>query len=98
MLAHPKTVTVYCLANLGQSLLAFAGGVERPAVRTKRDRVILREAVLLTHPQSPCGIVRGRRRLAAKDVNVGGPLQHPGEGKWVPQPLGASYRCPELLD
>ena len=98
MLAHPKTVAPYRPFNLRQSLLAFAGSGERPAVRAKGDQVILRVALLLADPQSPSGMVGGSRRIAAKDVNVGGPLQHPGERQRVPQRLGASCRGPQLRE
>ena len=98
MLAHPKTVAVHPLANLGQPLLAFAGDAERPSVRAKGKRVILRDALLLADPQSPSGIVGGRRWLVAKDVNERGVTQRLGEGQRVPERLGASYRCPQLIE
>ena len=98
MLAHPKTVAVHPLGNLGQPLLAFAGDAERPSVLAKGIRVILRDALLLADPQSPSGIVGGRRRLVAKDVNERGETQRLGEGQRVPERLGASYRCPQLIE
>jgi len=57
----------------------------------------MRDAVLLADPQSPSGIVGGRRWLAAKDVNVGSNTECLGEGHRVPERLGTSYRCPELI-
>ncbi len=61
--------------------------------------MILRDAVLLADPQSPFGIVGGRRWLVAKDVNEGGgETQRLGEGQRVPERLGASYRCLELIE
>jgi hypothetical protein len=50
MLVPPKTVAVQPLSNLGQPLLAFAGGAEDPTVHANGDRMILRDAVLLTDP------------------------------------------------
>ena len=58
----------------------------------------LRDALLLADPQSPFGIVGGRRRLVAKDVNERGATQRLGEGQRVPERLGASYRCPQLIE
>jgi hypothetical protein len=80
VLRRAKTVAVHPLNNLGQPLLALARGAERPSLRTKGDRVILRDAVLLADPQSPFGIVGGGRRLAAKDVNERNETQCFGEG------------------
>jgi hypothetical protein len=56
------------------------------------------DAVLLAYPQNPSGIVGGRRRLVAKDVNVRGVRQCVGEGQRAPECLGASYRCLELIE
>ena len=58
----------------------------------------LREAMLLADPQSPSGIVADRRRLVAKDVNEAGETQRLGEGIRVPERLGTSYRCPQLIE
>src|SRR5262249_54960663 len=75
-------VLVHPLNNLGQPLLAFAGGGERPSNRTKGIRVKLRDAVLLADPQSPSGTVGDRWWLVAKDVNERGALtQCLGEGQ-----------------
>jgi hypothetical protein len=60
--------------------------------------VPLRDALLLADPQSPSGIVGGRRRLVAKDVNERGVTQRLGEGQRVPERLGASYRGPQLVE
>ena len=49
-------------------------------------------------PQSPSGVVGGRRWLAAKDVNEANEEQRLGEGKRVPERVGAFYCCPQLLD
>src|SRR4029077_16656788 len=70
MLERPM-VTLQPLSNLGQSLLAFARDVERPSTRAKGKRLIHRDALLFADPQSPPGIVGGRRWLVAKDVNDG---------------------------
>jgi hypothetical protein len=78
------------LFNLSQPLLAFAGDAESPSLYDKGKRVKLRDALLLADPQSPCGIVPGRRRLVAKDVNKRGPTRRCGEGQGVPERLGAS--------
>jgi hypothetical protein len=43
-------------------------------------------------------MVGGRRWLVAKGVNERSVTQHPGEGQRVPERLGASYRCPELIE
>ena len=99
MLQHPNTVVVHPLNNLGQPLLAFAEGGERPSIRAKGIRVKLRDAVLLADPQSPSGTVGDRRWLAAKDVNERGALtQCLGEGQRVPERLCALYRCPQLIE
>src|SRR5205823_1989013 len=98
MLARPKTEGVQPCSNLGQSLLAFAGGGERPSIHAKGDRVKLRDALLLANPQSPSGIVGGRRWLVAKDVNEGGETQRLGKAHRVPERLGADYRCPEFIE
>src|SRR5256885_2271959 len=98
MSARPLTVTVYPLANLGQSLLAFAGGAEGPSPVAKAPRVKRRDALLLADPQRPFGIVGDRRWLVAKYVNEGSPTQRLGEGQLVPERLGASYRCPQLIE
>src|SRR5439155_282568 len=98
MLDPSKTVAIHSLSNLRQSLLAFAGDAERPSVLTEGHRVILRDVLLLADPQSPSGIVGDRRWFAAKDVNERGPTQRLGEGEGVPERLGTSYCCPELLD
>jgi hypothetical protein len=50
MVVRPKTVTVQPLGNLGQPLLAFARGAERPSVLTTGLRLILLEVVLLANP------------------------------------------------
>src|SRR6202040_676369 len=92
------SVGVQPLSNLGRSLLAFAGGAERPSVHTKGNRLPLRDALLLAYPQSPSGIVGDRRWLVAKDVNEGGVTQRLGEGQRVPERLGASYRRPQLIE
>ena len=47
---------------------------------------------------SPSGIVVDRRGLAAKDVSERGETQPLGEGKRVSEGLGASYRCPQLIE
>jgi hypothetical protein len=60
--------------------------------------MILRDAVLLADPQSPFGIVDGRRRLAAKDVNERNETQRLGEGIRVPERLGTSDRCSQLIE
>jgi hypothetical protein len=95
---RPKTVALHPLGNLGQPFLAFAGDAERPAIRTKGDRVKLRDVVLLADPQGPSGIVGDRRWLMAKDVNEGNPTQRMGEGHGVAERLGTSYRCPQLIE
>src|SRR5262245_18381375 len=98
MMARPSSEAVYPSCNLGQPLLAFAGDAERPSIRAKANRVIVRDVLLLADPQSPSGMVGGGRWLAAKNVNERGPTQRLGEGQRVPDPLGTSYRCPELLE
>jgi hypothetical protein len=92
MLERPKTVTVQPLSNLGQPLLAFARDAERPSTREKGKRVKMRDVLLLADPQSPLGIVGGRRRLVAKDVNERDPTQRLGEGQRVAERLGTCYR------
>jgi hypothetical protein len=69
VLVHPKTVTVHPLCDFDGSFLRFTGDAERPSPFAKAPRVILRDAPLLADPQSLSGIVGGRRRLVAKDVN-----------------------------
>src|SRR5271157_386534 len=58
----------------------------------------VRDAVLLADPQSPSGIVGGRRWLAAKDVNERSTTERLGEGQRVPERLGASYRRSQLIE
>jgi hypothetical protein len=98
MLPQPETIAVQPLADLGQPLLAFARGAERPSIRAKGVRVKGRDAVLLADPQSPFGIVGDRRWLMAKDVNERGVTQCVGEGHRVPERLGTSYRCSQLIE
>jgi len=58
----------------------------------------MRHALLLGDPQSPFGIGGGRRRVVAKDVNERGETQRCDEGKRVPERLGGSYPCPQLVE
>jgi hypothetical protein len=64
-------------------------GEVAPHLFAKGNAVIPRDALFLADPQSPSGTVGGRRWLVAKDVNERGPPQRLGEGKRVPQRLGA---------
>jgi hypothetical protein len=98
MLERPETVAVYPLSDLGQPLPAFAGDHERPSSFAKGHAVKPRDALFLADPQSPSGIVGDRRWLAAKEVKKRGPTQRLGEGKRVPERLGAFYRCPQLVE
>jgi len=99
MSARSKTETVEPLFNLGQPLLAFAGGGERPSSFAKGKRLPRRrDALLLADPQSPFGTVGGGRWLVAKNVNERGPTQRLGEGQRVSEGLGASYRGPQLIE
>jgi hypothetical protein len=98
MLERPKTMGVQPLLDLGQSLLAFAGGAERPSVHTKGNRLPFGYALLLADPQSPSDVVGGRRWLEAKDVNEANEEQRLGEGKRMPERVGAFYCCPQLVD
>ena len=60
--------------------------------------MVVRDALLLADPQSPSGVVGGRRGLVAKDVNERNETQGLGEGERVPERLGAPHRCPELIE
>src|SRR4051812_11355229 len=98
MLVCPKPVSFHSLGNLGQALLAFAGNAARPSVHTKCIRLNAPDAVLLADPQSLFGAVGRRRWLAEKDANERGLTQRLDKGQRVPKRLGASYRCPQLLE
>ena len=90
--------TLHPLSNLRQSFLAFAGGAERPSPHAKAKRVVLRDAVLFADAQSPSGMLGDRRWLVAKDMDERGETQRLGEGQRVPECLGISYRCPQLIE
>src|SRR5258708_19989086 len=89
--------TLHPLSNLRQSLLAFAGGAERPSPHAEAKRVVLRDAVLFADAQSPSGMLGDRRWLVAKDVDERGETQRLGEGQRVPDRLAIPYRYPHLL-
>jgi hypothetical protein len=98
VLKQPRSVALYPLCDLGESLLAFAGDGERPSVLAKGKCVILRDAVLLEDAQRPSSIVGGRQWVAAKDVDERGETQCLSEGQRVVERLGTSDRCSQLIE
>jgi hypothetical protein len=85
-LAHPKTVDVQPLSNLGQPLLAFAGYAERPAVRAKGEPVEVLDVVLLADPQCLTSKSWGSETaydLAPLPLGAGTVREASIEGQWL---------------